>query len=347
MYKCTSVDANTQTWTGRKAELIDGQYVLQAAETTGLSFAHGLNVKKGKVYSTDGKIHVPRAYNHCLCIAPFRYTEVPIYGDCTISTYHQCYIEPDPDSESLDNYGSYLFFNTSGGKNLHEAYFKLDNLPRLNAFTFEFWMCHTHDSQNSDEVQIFLVNTETDNKITLPEPSPIPINSWHHLAFVRAADSGKVKVYLDGQYLTECTFSDIIGGDYGVRIGLNMSGSKMQNFMFYDFEKYTTNFTPSRQLAIPEWEDVQTLIISGAGIEEANGVYTLVTPNASGLDRIWAKEQSSYCIYHDGEWYCWVISNESGHCYSGYETGDPWNGEWGDATDDESGGDAPTITLIN
>lgn len=343
LYKCVSVDEGAQTWTGRKAVMADGQYVLQTAETSGLSSVGGMKIEKGKVYSADGKFRVNSAYNHCLCICPFTYTDSPLYGECKVTTANQCYIDYETsDVPGIGGYGNALKFNVPGAPDLHEAYFNLDNLPSLDAFSFEFW-CYSKKERYSIAGALFMQNKATGNFLTAPNQFTIASQSgWHHVALSRTSGSTVVKAFIDGQYICDCSFADVIGGSTGVKMTFSNQWW-INNFIFYDYAKYTNNFTPSQELNVPEWEDRQTLTVSGAGIEEVNGIYELITPNAAGRDRIWAKD--GITIAYDEEWYGWMFKRGYDRYYSGNEDGEPWESEWGDATDDESGGDSPTVTL--
>ena len=122
----------------------------------------------------------------------------------------------------------------------------------------------------------------------------------------------------------------------------------INNFILYDYAKYVNNFTPSQELNIPEWEDRQTLSILGAGIEEVNGTYELITPDAESKAKIWVKPNTNYLVKYSDESWSWAICNGSSMLYSGGdENQKPWECNWYDATYDGSGGNSPTIKLIN
>jgi hypothetical protein len=116
-------------------------------------------------------------------------------------------------------------------------------------------------------------------------------------------------------------------------------------FAVFDYAKYTNSFTPPTEPYKIEWEDLQTITLSGAGIEDANGTYELITPNAAGKSRVWAKPMSPYVIKYNDDWWSWMVMRGTDNCYSGGEYDNPWDSEWYDATDDGSGGDAPTFTV--
>lgn len=364
LYKCVSADSASQTWSGRKAVLTDsGEYVISDAVTDGLSFAGGLNVKKGKVYTADGKIRSSKAYSHCICIFPFNMNYEDMRGNCEIPLLHY---GNQPNNQAYCEYGqkhwgagSLKFNHAANGSGSVDAlglpiegYITIDDLPNLNAFTIDFWEYRADSiTRPNDAGCLYLANETTKAMFYGATDRLLPQNQWFHHAFVRKQDASAICEYVNGSKIGEFAVPDGLlasGSRYRLYMGLNQSGG-IQRWIDYlsiwDITKYSGNFTPPAEPYKIEWEDLPTITLSGAGIEDVNGTYELITPEAAGKSRVWAKPMSPYLIKYDDDWWCWLIKNGENNCYSGSESDNPWDDEWSDATDDESGGDAPTFTV--
>ena len=62
-YKCASVDSTTKTWTGYKAEMVNGSYVFEETVTAGLSYRFGYIPQKDFVYNADCSVRLSGLYN--------------------------------------------------------------------------------------------------------------------------------------------------------------------------------------------------------------------------------------------------------------------------------------------
>ena len=360
LYKCVSVDTATQTWSGYRVVETDGEYIFSDTLTSNLNYAGGLNVKPGKVYSSDGKIRSNKAYNHCLCIFPFNGTYEDMRGNCKIPMLH---------------YGSYPSSQTScnserrhwGAQSLKfnfaadsfdalglpiECYVAIDNLPALNAFTIDFWEYRADSIQRPNDAGcLYLANETTKAMFYGATDRLLPQNEWFHHAFVRNQDASVICEYVNGTKIGEFSMPEQLltnGSRYRLYVGLN-TGYTIQrwidNLSIWDIAKYSENFTPPSEPYKIVWEDIPTITLSGAGLENVNGTYELITPEAAGKSRVWAKPMSPYLIKYNDDWWSWMIMNGTDNCYSGGESNDPWKDNWYDATDDESGGNPPTFTV--
>ena len=150
----------------------------------------------------------------------------------------------------------------------------------------------------------FYAATETlDSEIYLITPdasyggSALPVNQWFHLAITNNSTTNLSKIWVNGVEVTSYT-SAVLFADYaygnvvlGSVNGIYGSTSYMNNFAIYDYEKYTTTFTPNEALGTHSWQidgntyitGNQTITISGdaSGSGTTSIALTLDTVNSN------------------------------------------------------------------
>lgn len=326
-YKCASVDTSARTWTGYKAVLTDGVYSFEETLTTGLSYLGGMEVKKGLVYSQDAKLRCPYTYSPCVCLAHFDGNAVDSTGTCKLTKANQI----GTDTGTVKFGFSSLNFNYQG--TIEECYLAIENLPELDAFTFEFW--ENQKASNFTGSRLIFRCMPEDVRMYTPDSLTWEQGVWRHHAFVRDAGSTTVREYVNGTKIAEIEFSAKLGGNGKIlRWHLNTESTGRNGYAdelaIFDYAKYTADFTPPTSTYEIKWEDLPAVEVSGAGFADANGIYLCTTPFASGTDRVWIKPGTNFGIYAYSEWgeTRWYIVRGSSTLYYKYDGTDPWGGDW-------------------
>lgn len=326
-YKCASVDTSAKTWTGYKAVLTDGVYSFEETLTTGLSYLGGMEVKKGLVYSQDAKLRCPYTYSPCVCLAHFDGNAVDSTGTCKLTKANQI----GTDTGTVKFGFSSLNFNYQG--TIEECYLAIENLPELDAFTFEFW--ENQKASNFTGSRLIFRCMPEDVRMYTPDSLTWEQGVWRHHAFVRDAGSTTVREYVNGTKIAEIEFSAKLGGNGKIlRWHLNTESTRRNGYAdelaIFDYAKYTADFTPPTSTYEIKWEDLPAVEVSGAGFADANGIYLCTTPFASGTDRVWIKPGTNFGIYAYSEWgeTRWYIVRGGSTLYYKYDGTDPWGGDW-------------------
>lgn len=344
IYKCASVDTSAKTWTGYKAVLTDGVYSFEETLTTGLSYFGGMEVKKGLVYSQDAKLRCPYTYSPCVCLAHFDGNAVDSTGTCKLTKAHQ--IGMDTGTVKF-GFGS-LNFNYQG--NIDECYLAIENLPELDAFTFEFW--ENQRAATFTATRLIFRCMPEDVRMYTPDNLTWEKGVWRHHAFVRDAGSTTVREYVNGTKIAEIEFSAKLGGNGKIlRWHLNKENTGRNGYAdelaIFNYAKYTADFTPPTSTYEIKWEDLPAVEVSGAGLADANGIYLCTTPFASGTDRVWIKPGTNFGIYAYSEWgeTRWYIVRGGSTIYYKYDGADPWGGDWSEEyLEGETLTPVPTVT---
>lgn len=148
------------------------------------------------------------------------------------------------------------------------AYLSIPNSADFNFtsdFTVDGWFNFASNSETYDlfgngyEVGIFLAYTGNKLYLTLGttpfllEPAFTPtINTWYHLAVVRA--SGTVTIYVNGNSIGSGSYATALSSTYAMYIGYDPIGSiyfagKISEFRMSNVARWTSNFTPPTQPA--------------------------------------------------------------------------------------------------
>lgn len=207
---------------------------------------------------------------------------------------------------------------------------KLTGLPKLDAFTIEWWQYGLKPSTiNYGDGGYVLFQTNSDNSkssylptIGIP-PEDAIINEWKHYAFTRDTGSSTVSVYINGSKVGNINYPDSIGGDMTVYISStadyngSASASKyIDEYAIFNYMKYTGNFTPPSE---PYADVISGLNISNNPVRDVrvskcicrfvnDSSYALKDPTATGSNRVWETYDGKYQIMYDNMmYYQWVV----------------------------------------